>query len=148
MDDLNDDTSRAEASPANDDIVTTLEGLLVEARAGRILFFLASVGHVAAPDPAADEQRRSFAFGNAAIDNPNVTREMVERAEKAVPRPTPFRVSVSAFLGEKTAVLHSASLESAHKDVQTGIQHATRKMAEAVGEEVASRRVAERRRRS
>lgn len=27
-----------------------------------------------------DQQRRSFAYGNAVIDNPNVTRDMVERA--------------------------------------------------------------------
>lgn len=26
-------------------------------------------------------QRRSFAYGNLAIENPNVTREMVERAD-------------------------------------------------------------------
>ncbi len=27
-----------------------------------------------------EEQRRSFAYGNAKISNPNVTREMVDRA--------------------------------------------------------------------
>ena len=28
----------------------------------------------------AEEQRRSFAYGNANIDNPNVTREMINKA--------------------------------------------------------------------
>jgi hypothetical protein len=27
------------------------------------------------------EQRRSFAYGNTAIENPNITREMVENVE-------------------------------------------------------------------
>ena len=35
--------------------------------------------HVITPEEL-EAQRRSFAFGNANIDNPNVTREMVDRA--------------------------------------------------------------------
>ena len=31
-----------------------------------------------------EAQRRSFAFGNANIDNPNVTREMVDRAAEEI----------------------------------------------------------------
>jgi hypothetical protein len=30
-----------------------------------------------------DEQRRSFVFGNASIENPLITREMVDRAASA-----------------------------------------------------------------
>ena len=33
-----------------------------------------------------EAQRRSFAFGNANIDNPNVTREMVDEAAERLKR--------------------------------------------------------------
>lgn len=33
-----------------------------------------------------EEQRRSFAYGNAVIDNPNVTREMVDAAAEKIAR--------------------------------------------------------------
>lgn len=33
-----------------------------------------------------DEERADWAYGNAAIDNPDVTREMAERAVKNAPR--------------------------------------------------------------
>lgn len=33
-----------------------------------------------------EEQRRSFAYGNAAISNPHVTREMVDRAAEELAR--------------------------------------------------------------
>lgn len=32
-----------------------------------------------------EAQRRSFAFGNASIDNPNVTREMIDAAASGQP---------------------------------------------------------------
>ena len=35
-----------------------------------------------------EAQRRSFAFGNANIDNPDVTREMVDEAARRHPRRT------------------------------------------------------------
>lgn len=35
----------------------------------------------------AEAQRRSFAFGNASIDNPNVTREAIDKAADAATRP-------------------------------------------------------------
>ncbi len=31
-----------------------------------------------------EEQRRSFVFGNLAIENPNITREMVDQAADAI----------------------------------------------------------------
>ena len=37
----------------------------------------------------AEKQRRSFAYGNAAIDNPNVTREMIDKAAEEITMTTP-----------------------------------------------------------
>ena len=34
-----------------------------------------------------EAQRRSFAFGNVALENPNVTREMVDRAADRIKPP-------------------------------------------------------------
>jgi hypothetical protein len=34
------------------------------------------------PPTSIDVQRRSFAFGNCAIENPRVTRELVDREDK------------------------------------------------------------------
>ena len=36
-----------------------------------------------------EEQRRSFAFGNCAIENPDVTREMVDALANENPRRVP-----------------------------------------------------------
>jgi hypothetical protein len=37
-------------------------------------------------DEQKEDQRRSFAHGNAAISNPNITREMVNEAAKKIDR--------------------------------------------------------------
>lgn len=34
-----------------------------------------------------EEQRRSFAFGNAAFENPNITREMIDEAADRIKAP-------------------------------------------------------------
>jgi hypothetical protein len=36
-----------------------------------------------------EEHRRSFAFGNLSIENPRVTRELVERVAARIPPPLP-----------------------------------------------------------
>jgi hypothetical protein len=35
-----------------------------------------------------EQQRRSFAYGNTAIENPRITREMVDRAADEIGSPT------------------------------------------------------------
>jgi hypothetical protein len=37
-------------------------------------------------DAEREAQRRSFAFGNVAIENPTVTREMVDRIAASLPK--------------------------------------------------------------
>jgi hypothetical protein len=34
-----------------------------------------------------EQQRRSFAYGNTVIENPRITREMIDRAAEEVGRP-------------------------------------------------------------
>ncbi len=34
-----------------------------------------------------EEQRRSFAYGNAAFENPNITREMIDEAADRIKAP-------------------------------------------------------------
>jgi hypothetical protein len=43
----------------------------------------AAAAHVMSPEER-EEQRRSFAYGNVAMHNPNVTREIVDRAADAL----------------------------------------------------------------
>src|SRR5262245_36061259 len=111
--------------PAEDDIVTTLEFLLGEARAGRVLFFLASVGHIAPPEPAPP---------------PAEGETMLDALARHRAKPSPFRVSVGAFLGRNVSHLHPDSLESAYSDILRGAAHGQQKMTEAVSEEVQKRR--------
>lgn len=40
---------------------------------------LEAARHIEMTDEEREEQRRSFAFGNANIENPRVTRELIDR---------------------------------------------------------------------
>jgi hypothetical protein len=41
-----------------------------------------------------EQQRRSFAYGNVAIENPRITREMVDRAAEALNQSEPLRTGL------------------------------------------------------
>ena len=41
-----------------------------------------------------EQQRRSFAYGNLAIENPRITRGMIDRAADAIGRPEPLHTGL------------------------------------------------------
>ncbi len=41
-----------------------------------------------------EEQRRSFVYGNLVIENPRITREMVDRAADEISNPKPLRMGL------------------------------------------------------
>ncbi len=48
---------------------------------------LAAARNVVLTPEEKEQQRRSFAYGNVAIENPRITREMVDRAADALGKP-------------------------------------------------------------
>lgn len=79
-----------------------------------------------APLSEAEHQRRSFAYGNAAIDNPDVTREMVDRAA-AAPAPA------APATGEITKAQLQAAIDSAAEKVASWSPEKRRLMALETG---------------
>ena len=41
-----------------------------------------------------EQQRRSFAYGNTVIENPRITREMIDRAADALGKPQSLRTGL------------------------------------------------------
>lgn len=133
------------AAPAPDEIVTYLERLLAEARAGRVLFLVASAG-VVGPDarkpPLAGLDVRELLAETTPMpaDPPRGSLPIhppIGRAARAADTQAPTRtygVEVGAFVGAFAEGLGPRELVSACKDAVSGVDYAKAAVLETVAQ--------------